>query len=120
MTPLLRQPEGSPRLLYNEALCSASIERLYGVLKFTWRCLSRHRVLQYDPGFAGRIINACAVLHNIRNVNNILYDDILDEFNPEHVFENVCNNIIPDNNVNGALAIARGIKDQLIAERFGR
>ncbi|EFN70789.1 hypothetical protein EAG_07572, partial [Camponotus floridanus] len=45
------------------------VGRLFGVLKLcvkaTWRCLSRHRVLQYDPGLAGRIVNACAVLHNM-------------------------------------------------------
>ena len=108
--------------MYNEALCSARncVERLFGVLKSTWRCLSRHRVLQYEPGFAGRIVNACAVLHNMRNAHGIL-DDIVDEFDHDgHMYEN-CNDgdINPDNG-RGPFAIARRIQDRLIAERFGR
>ncbi|XP_012215802.2 putative nuclease HARBI1 [Linepithema humile] len=125
LTPLPREPEGTPRFAYNEALCSARncIERLFGVLKSTWRCLSRHRVLQYEPGFAGRIINVCAVLHNMRNYHGIFNDDLLDEYNDnEHIYEN-CNNahdINLDNNIRGPLAIARRIQDRLIAERFTR
>lgn len=67
MTPLPSQPEGSPKFRYNEALCKARnpIERLYGVLKSTWRCLSQQRTMLYDPGFAGKVVNACAVLHTV-------------------------------------------------------
>ncbi|XP_067645898.1 putative nuclease HARBI1 [Eurosta solidaginis] len=66
MTPLPNQPEGSPKFRYNEVLCKARnpVERLFGVLKGTWRCLSQQRTLLYHPGFTGRIVNACAVLHN--------------------------------------------------------
>jgi len=76
--------------------------------------------LQYEPDFAGRIVNACAVLHNMRNAHGIL-DDIVDEFDYDsHMYEN-CNDgdINPDNG-RGPLAIARRIQDRLIAERFGR
>ncbi|XP_017468428.1 PREDICTED: putative nuclease HARBI1 [Rhagoletis zephyria] len=68
ITPLQNQPEGSHKFRYNEALCKVGnpIERLFGVLKGTWRYLSQKRVLLYDPGFAGKVVNACAVLHNIR------------------------------------------------------
>ncbi|XP_036318001.1 putative nuclease HARBI1 isoform X1 [Rhagoletis pomonella] len=64
MTPLPNEPEGTPKFRYNEALCKARnpIERLLGVPKGTWRCLSRQRVLLYDPGFADRVVNACATL----------------------------------------------------------
>lgn len=67
MTPLPNQPEGTPKFRYNEALCKARnpVERLFGVLKGTWRCLSQQRMLLYIPEFAGKIVNACAVLHNI-------------------------------------------------------
>lgn len=67
MTPLPNQPEGTPKYRYNEALCKARnpVERLFGVLKSTWRCLSQQRTLLYDPGFVGKIVNACAVLHNL-------------------------------------------------------
>ncbi|XP_067625334.1 putative nuclease HARBI1 [Eurosta solidaginis] len=68
MTPLPNETEGTPKFRYNEALCKARnpIERLFGVLKSTWRCLSRQRVLLYKPSFAGKIVNACATLHNIQ------------------------------------------------------
>lgn len=31
-----------------------------------WRCLSYQRVLMYSPSMTGKIVNACATLHNIR------------------------------------------------------
>ncbi|XP_024941996.1 putative nuclease HARBI1 isoform X2 [Cephus cinctus] len=44
LTPLPHEPVENPRFRYNEALCSARncIERLFGVLKSTWRCLPKH------------------------------------------------------------------------------
>jgi len=68
MTPLTNFAEGTPEFRYNAALCKARnvVERLFGVLKATWRCLSRQRALMYNPGFAGKIVNACCVLHNLR------------------------------------------------------
>ncbi|XP_011883790.1 PREDICTED: putative nuclease HARBI1, partial [Vollenhovia emeryi] len=121
LTPLPRELEGTPRFAYNEALCSARncIERLFGVLKSTWRCLSRHRVLQYEPGFAGRIVNACAVLHNMRNAHGIVDDVLLDEIDHEHINEN-CGDAHDINDIRGPLAIARRIQERLIAERFTR
>lgn len=41
------------------------IERAFGQLKGRFRCLSQYRVLHYRPRKAGRIVNACTVLHNI-------------------------------------------------------
>ncbi|XP_032690770.1 putative nuclease HARBI1 [Odontomachus brunneus] len=131
LTPLPREPEGTPRFAYNEALCSARncIERLFNVLKSTWRCHSRHRVLQYEPGFAGKIVNACAVFHNMRNAHvfhnmrnahGIFDNDLFDELNNIHMYENCDDVNINLDNVHGPLAIARRIQDRLIAERFGR
>lgn len=78
MTPLPNQAEGTPKFRYNEALCKARnpVERLFGVLKGTWRCLSKQRTLLYDPEFAGKIVNACAVLHNfvVGNQTNESHD----------------------------------------------
>ncbi|XP_017481234.1 PREDICTED: putative nuclease HARBI1 [Rhagoletis zephyria] len=67
MTPLAHKPKGSPQFRYNEALCKAHkpVERLFGIFKGTWRCLSQKRTLLYDPGFTGKVVNACAVLHNM-------------------------------------------------------
>lgn len=115
------ETEGTPRFLYNEALCSARncVERLFGVLKSTWRCLSKDRVLQYEPGFAGRIVNACAVLHNMRIAGGMVNDPIED-----YVMENAPDIRIDDNDDDDdnlrPLALARRIQDRLIAERFGR
>jgi len=115
---LPHEPEGTPRFFYNEALCSARncVERLFGVFKSTWRCLSKHRVLQYEPGFAGRIVNACAVLHNMRIAVGILNDDPYEDY----VNENLPNIHIDDDDNLRPLALARRIQDRLIAERFGR
>lgn len=41
------------------------VERCIGVLKSRFRCLCRQRVLMYSPQTAGKIINSCAVLHNV-------------------------------------------------------
>ncbi|XP_017473887.1 PREDICTED: putative nuclease HARBI1 [Rhagoletis zephyria] len=50
------------------------VERCFGVLKSRFRCLSKDRVLMYDPVLAGKIINACIILHNIMILNNIRYE----------------------------------------------
>ncbi|KAI4455596.1 dde superfamily endonuclease [Holotrichia oblita] len=48
-----------------------TIERCNGVLKNRFRCLLKHRVLHYQPQTAAKIVNACAVLHNLCTDNNI-------------------------------------------------
>ncbi|XP_025157887.1 putative nuclease HARBI1 [Harpegnathos saltator] len=75
MTPLKYEQPGTPCFNYNEELCStrSCIERLFGVLKSEFRCLSAQRQLMYEPGLAGRIVNACAVLHNMR-IHHRIYD----------------------------------------------
>jgi hypothetical protein len=34
-------------------------------LKARFRCCLKHRVLHYTPEMAGKIVNACVVLHNL-------------------------------------------------------
>lgn len=124
MTPLPHEVEGTPRFQYNSTLCSARncVERMFGVLKSTWRCLSRHRVLQYEPGFAGRVVNACAVLHNMRIAGGMLDADQIEEIvyvEPALAIDNEDHDLVPDNAVR-PLAVARRIQDRLIAEKFGR
>nr|XP_037279891.1 putative nuclease HARBI1 [Rhipicephalus microplus] len=41
------------------------VERCIGVLKSKFRCLQHFRTMLYNPDRAGRIIYACAALHNI-------------------------------------------------------
>ncbi|KAG8232041.1 hypothetical protein J437_LFUL014442 [Ladona fulva] len=66
-TPILNAPDGSPEALYNTVHVQArsAVERCIGLLKARFRCLLRNRVLEYSPIKAGRIVNACAVLHNM-------------------------------------------------------
>lgn len=67
MVPIPNAVEGSPEERYNIRLTSARnvIERLNGVIKSRFRCLLKHRTLNYDPIKSAKIIYACAVLHNM-------------------------------------------------------
>ncbi|KAK3923619.1 Putative nuclease [Frankliniella fusca] len=64
-TPLPDTPEAA----YNKVHCSDrnAIERLIGVYKAKWRqvCTHKDNMLRYNPIKAGKIITACAILHNI-------------------------------------------------------
>lgn len=66
-------PENTPEFIYNHQFKSirSSIERCNGVLKKRFRCLLKDRVLNYDPGTAGKIVNACVILHNLCIDHNI-------------------------------------------------
>ncbi|XP_036336283.1 putative nuclease HARBI1 [Rhagoletis pomonella] len=115
MTPLSNQREGTPQFRYNEALCKARncVERLFGVLKGTWRCLSKQRVLMYEPGFAGRIVNSGAALHNMRlntveNNSDIQSEDRIVEAVLEEDWEE---SIHPS-------ALAKRMQERLIAAKF--
>lgn len=68
MTPLPHYPEGTRQFEYTKNICKARnvVERFFGVFKSVWRCLSYQRVLMYAPDKAGKIVNACATLHNMR------------------------------------------------------
>lgn len=72
MTPILGANPGSPEENYTDLRYRVrnTVERCIGVLKIRWRCLLAHRVLHYDPVTAGKIVNACVVLHNIANAHN--------------------------------------------------
>ncbi|KAL0868279.1 hypothetical protein ABMA27_007809 [Loxostege sticticalis] len=67
MIPVEGASEDSPEGRYNAVQKSArcTIERTFGILKGRWRCLLSARELHYSPQTAGKIIIACAVLHNM-------------------------------------------------------
>jgi len=128
MTPLAHYPEGTRQFEYTLKLCKARnvAERFFGVLKSTWRCLSYQRVLTYSPEMAGKIVNACATLHNIR-IHCILpafkdFDDINQEINGDELHQNQ-----PEPEFDTALfgngreprAIAQCVQKQLMLEKFG-
>lgn len=85
MTLLAHYPQWSRQYHYNQKLCKARsiVERLFGIIKGTWRCLSYQRILMYAPEISGQIVNSCAVLHNMRVhyrlpleiEENIIFDD---------------------------------------------
>lgn len=112
MTPLLNQREGTPQFRYNEALCKARncVERTFGVLKSTWRCLSRQRVLMYEPGFAGRIVNACTVLHNLSRIPIEIIENEEEETRQE-LGDNFEDTLAPT-------ALAKRTQERLISSKF--
>src|SRR5580765_2479321 len=78
---LSHYPEWSRQFQYNQKICKARsvVERFFGVLsgrilKGMWRCLSYQRVLMYAPEIAGQIVNACAILHNMRLQYRLPFD----------------------------------------------
>lgn len=62
-----KQPLTVAQEAYNKAhrIARHRVERCIGVLKARFRCLCKQRIPMYSPATAGRIINACAILHNI-------------------------------------------------------
>ncbi|KYN09112.1 Putative nuclease HARBI1 [Trachymyrmex cornetzi] len=122
MTPLKNEIPGSPRFRYNDALCSARscVERLFGVWKAVFRCLSAQRQLMYEPGMSGKIVNACAVLHNMRiahRINDIEFDDdFIQDVNRENI-------VIGEDErqyVFQGRATAIRIQENFIARQYGR
>lgn len=120
MTPLPNYPNWSRQHHYNEKICKArsTVERFFGVLKGTWRCLSYQRVLMYAPGIAGNIVNACAVLHNMRlhyrlplDIDNAPADEVNA---PAHVEEDLEVDVVP----RGPRATAQRIQKQVMREWF--
>ncbi|CAH1645625.1 unnamed protein product [Spodoptera littoralis] len=73
MTPILNTVEGTPEHHFYQLHVTArnTVERCIGVLKARFRCLLAARALHYDPITAGKIVNACCVLHNIANKNRL-------------------------------------------------
>lgn len=73
LTPAENAVPHTPEENYNLRHCSTRslIEQCNGVLKMRFRCLLKHRVLHYSPERAAKLINACAVLHNICVDNNV-------------------------------------------------
>lgn len=67
LTPVPGHNHSAAERRYNMVHSSmrSVVERCFGVLKHRFRCLQKHRTLQYQPNVATSIIEACAVLHNI-------------------------------------------------------
>ncbi|XP_012275352.1 putative nuclease HARBI1 [Orussus abietinus] len=100
--------------------CTRSlIERCNGLWKMRFRCLLKHRVLHYQPDVCSKIINACAVLHNMCIQDNCRLDPEEEEEELDFgMFDNAVNEAqnIPIRNVE--LAAGRRIRDNLIRRYF--
>lgn len=122
LTPLKHEIPGSPRYQYNEDLCSSRscVERFFGVWKAVFRCLSAQRKLIYEPDMAGKIANACAVLHNIRIAHRLQQIEVDKEEIQFHIHNERAVNERVEQEVLPRRAIARRIQDNFIARQYGR
>ncbi|CAL1672570.1 unnamed protein product [Lasius platythorax] len=64
------------------------VERLFGVWKAVFRCLSEQRRLMSEPDIAGKIVNACAVLHNMRIAHRLQDVEVDEEEILHHISRN--------------------------------
>lgn len=129
MTPIIGAAEGTPEDSYNkkQMRCRSLIEQCNGVLKMRFRCLLKHRVLHYSPSTASKIINTCAVLHNVCINENVPLPDFNDcEEELDFGIYNNENHIDPEENIpqrnirriDADLAAGRMKQRQMIANYF--
>ncbi|CAH1371330.1 unnamed protein product [Tenebrio molitor] len=72
MTPIVGAPPNTPEYRYTQThgRIRNCIERVNGTLKASFRCLRKE--MHYDPSFAAKIIYACAILHNVKRMWNVI------------------------------------------------
>lgn len=120
LTPIVN-PQNVGQQRYNERLCSirSIIERCNGVLKNRFRCLLRYRTLHYHPTTAGKIVNACCILHNLCLERNIPEPDEPHMEEPEYGMYNNPNFIdIMPQLINPDLVAGRNLQQNIIANHF--
>ncbi|XP_043479940.1 putative nuclease HARBI1 [Leptopilina heterotoma] len=85
ITPIRNPPENTPEARFNSRLkfTRSIVEQTIGVLKSTCRCLRKERGLHYHPETAGKIVNACCILHNVRK-HYRLPDVAIDDDEEQH------------------------------------
>lgn len=112
MTPFLNPADGSPEQRFNVRICAArtSIQRCIGVLKMRFRCLAVERRARYAPTFMGKIVTACAVMHNMCLEYHMELPDHIPDDNIPHAA-----GIINDNNL---LNVANIIRQNLVNDYF--
>ena len=126
LTPIANAQPMSAEARYNERQmgCRSLIEQCNGVLKMRFRCCLKHRVLHYAPDVASKIINTCAILHNICITNNmpdpqpLEGDDELDFGMYEEDANEVVEEIRNARRVNEELAAGRLLQTRIIRNYF--
>ncbi|XP_023305019.2 putative nuclease HARBI1 [Lucilia cuprina] len=114
MTPY-RSSVNEDEIRYNKIHAKARncIERLNGVLKSVFRCLQVG--LHTSPQAAGKIVNACCVLHNFRLAHGLHCDALF--VNEEGAFNDTS---FGNDELNyEPLPVASRVRDRL-KERFSR
>lgn len=119
LTPIENAAPETPEGRYTKLHCLVrnTVERLNGVLKGRFRCLLRHRCLHYLPPKAGKIIYACAVLHNMCLEHNfeVPEDEPDIEDDQHHEIEEEDDENADNENI---LIIARRLRNTLIQRNF--
>lgn len=115
MTPF-RNPENASQDSFNQHHISARncVERLNGVLKKVFACLSHDRGLLLDPAFAGAVVNACCTLHNFRKKNNLPMPEVVIE--PPTNVELDCYEDMP--NSTSILNEGRRVRERILRNYF--
>ncbi|CAB3250395.1 unnamed protein product [Arctia plantaginis] len=115
MTPILHAPQGTSDSQYNhfQGRTRTCIDRCISKLKGRWQCLHK-RPLHYTPQRAAKIINACAVLHNLCIKAGLPDPEPYIDPEPMPIINEVTD--MPDDNVND-LYIGIEVRRQL-AERI--
>jgi hypothetical protein len=118
MTPVGGRNHNNHERNYNNAHQSSRnvIERLNGVLKARFRCCFGERALHYTPEKAAKIINACAILHNICMGRADLIEEDLDRENGAVEDDN--NDEFVNYNGNNVLNAGRRKRQQIITQYF--
>ncbi|XP_053608439.1 putative nuclease HARBI1 [Plodia interpunctella] len=115
MTPIAHAPQGTPESQYNHfhGRTKTCIDRCISKMKSRWQCLHK-RPLHYTPLRAAKIINACAVLHNLCIKAGLQDPTPYIDTNPLELLNEVTE--MPDDNVND-LYMGLEVRRQL-AERI--
>lgn len=116
LTPYAEAQPNSPEERYTRQhiIARNCVERCIGVLKNSFRCLLRHRVLHYKPDKAAYIIYACAVLHNILRRHTMPLPLLVDEQNNPHGENEQENEVEEDDFLN----TGRAVRGRFIREHF--
>lgn len=99
MTPVLQASQGTPESQYNHfhGRTKSCIHKCVSKLIGRWQCLHK-RPLHYTPQRAAKIINACAVLHNLCVIAGLPDSEPYINSDPVTMVNEITE--MPDDNVN--------------------
>lgn len=103
---------------FNTKLCGVRqlIERCIGLLKVRFRCILGERKLRYKPTKVGKIIYACATLHNFLIVNQFDIGHDMDMDLLRNVMNN--HNVAQPFNLRGNFHSGQTRRNELVTHLF--